>query len=494
MGPYDVWLADEHPSPETLRWCEDHGVKVITRRSIDGYHRPSWPRRTRSKEGNLAFFYDYVGYGSYDVVAQFDADHVPSPTYLREILPGFADPRVGYVAAPSICDTNAAGSWAARGRLYREATFHGPAQAGSNDGLAPACIGSHYAVRTQALRKIGGIGPDLAEDFSTSFLMHAHGWKGAFALNAIAHGEGPETFADAMTQELQWSRSIVLFMLRYSGPHWKNLNRSERWKFAYCQLWYPLLALQMSIGVTYPFVAVLRGTPWVSVDLLEYLLRASLPGLVATATVMWIRARGWLRPHNAPTISWESALFQIARWPWVTLGVLQGVYGALTKQEINFKVTPKGSGRQPFPVRIIAPYLAITALGTAAAVTLPIPAPVRGYRLLVLLTAVLYATVAFLVPVLHRRENGLVPGVERASNIGSSALVTAIAAIATRTPLAPFLTSTSPAALVVYALSAVAVLTWRHRLRAIAPGPSTRDSATDPEPAARRRITARAHP
>ena len=30
----------------------------------------------------------------------------------------FADPAVGYVAAPSICDANAAESWAARARLY----------------------------------------------------------------------------------------------------------------------------------------------------------------------------------------------------------------------------------------------------------------------------------------------------------------------------------------------------------------------------------------
>ena len=80
---YDVWLADEAPDERAREWCREHGVRISTRHGITGYHRPSWPRRTRCKEGNLAFFYDVWGYRLYDVVAQLDADHVPAPDYLR---------------------------------------------------------------------------------------------------------------------------------------------------------------------------------------------------------------------------------------------------------------------------------------------------------------------------------------------------------------------------------------------------------------------------
>src|SRR5262249_39745257 len=116
---YDVWLCDEDPTDEILRWCRVNGVRVSTRRGVEDYHRVSWPRRTRCKEGNLTYFYDNWGYDNYDVVAQLDCDHVPSPTYLSETVRPFADPAIGYVAAPSVCDANAAGSWAARGRLHR---------------------------------------------------------------------------------------------------------------------------------------------------------------------------------------------------------------------------------------------------------------------------------------------------------------------------------------------------------------------------------------
>lgn len=101
-------------------------------------------------------------------MAQFDADHAPTPDYLATALPWFANPAVGYVACPSICGANAAASWAVRGRLHHEACMHGPVGAGRSLWALPCCIGSHYLVRTAALRAVGGIGPELDEDFSTS--------------------------------------------------------------------------------------------------------------------------------------------------------------------------------------------------------------------------------------------------------------------------------------------------------------------------------------
>ena len=114
---HDTWLADEDPSAETLSWCAAHGVRVSCRRDVADYHNPLWPRRRKCKEGNLAYFYDHYGYSSYDVVVQLDADHRPEPGYLCAMVRPFADSAIGYVAAPSICDRNAASSWVARGRL-----------------------------------------------------------------------------------------------------------------------------------------------------------------------------------------------------------------------------------------------------------------------------------------------------------------------------------------------------------------------------------------
>jgi len=52
--PHDTWLADEDPQPETIAWCDAHGVQISSRKGKPEYHRKEWPFRTRCTEGNLA--------------------------------------------------------------------------------------------------------------------------------------------------------------------------------------------------------------------------------------------------------------------------------------------------------------------------------------------------------------------------------------------------------------------------------------------------------
>ena len=257
-----------------------HYIRRPSRKGRADYHRQTWPRRTRCKEGNLAFFYDHYGYENYDIVSQLDADHVLSDTYLEEVLKPFCDPSVGYVSAPSICDKNAAQSWSTRSRLYAEGTLHGALQAGYNAGWAPLCIGSHYAVRTAALKEIGGLGPELAEDHSTTLMMNAHGWRGVHAIDAIANGHGPQTFSDLATQEFQWSRSLVMILVQYSPVYLPMLPRRLKLQFLFSQLWYPLFSLFMAMMYGMPIVALIFDVNFVSVTYPEFFVHFAPISLV----------------------------------------------------------------------------------------------------------------------------------------------------------------------------------------------------------------------
>jgi cellulose synthase (UDP-forming) len=404
--PYDVWLADESPSPETLRWCEEHSVKVSCREGVDDYHRPTWPRRTRCKEGNLAYFYDHWGYRDYDVVAQLDADHVPTPGYLREMVRPFGDPTVGYVAAPNVCDKNATECWAARGRLYREAPLHGSQQAGYSGKYAPSCIGSHYAVRTAALDEIGGLGPELAEDFSTTLMLASHGWRGVFAIDAEAHGDGPSTFADYIVQEYQWSRSLTNILLQVSKRYWGGLAFREKVKLGYNQVWYPMWAFHMLMALVLPVVAILTGTPWVGVPLLEFFIRAGLVGLAGLAIFWWLRRQGYHRPADAKLFSWETFLFTFTRWPWVLWGVVQAFAGWISRKQFNFKVTPKRVTRpRRLPLIALFPYPALALACAVAAIIMSDPGSARGYYWFCLTNALIYSVVTAAVVMVHVREN-----------------------------------------------------------------------------------------
>jgi cellulose synthase/poly-beta-1,6-N-acetylglucosamine synthase-like glycosyltransferase len=433
---YDVWLCDESPTAEIRQWCAANHVGVSTRLGVAAYHRDHWPRRTRTKEGNLAYFYDHVGYEWYDVVAQLDCDHVPTARYLAEMVRPFADGAIGYVAAPSVCDTDAAASWSARGRLHREAAFHGPAQLGHSAGLAPACIGSHYAVRTAALREIGGIGPELAEDFTTSFLLTSAGWHGAFAIDAEAHGDGPRTFPAMLVQEFQWSRSLTAVLWGLVPRHLGRMPWKLRLRFAYALTYYPLLATTTVGGLALAPYAAVTGVPWIDVHYLDFLLRWWSISVWVVVLVLLMRRRGLLRPLRAPIVSWENCLYCLTRWPLVVRGVLAGTLQQIRPRPTTFRVTPKGAGSlEPLPLRLMAPYLLVCLVLSGASLYAESFTDAAGYVFLCLLGAVTYGVVSIVVPVLHAVECGRAAGLRFAAAARRTVLVPLVVGVVTAMPV-----------------------------------------------------------
>ena len=437
--PHATWLADEDPTHETIAWCNAHGVGISTRKGITAYHRPSWPRRTRCKEGNLAYFYDQYGYELYDFVVQMDADHVPAPGYLREMLKPFSDESVGYVSAPSICDKNAADSWSARGRLYVEAAVHGLLQAAYSNGWAPLCIGSHYAVRTKALREIGGLGPELAEDHSTSLMMNAHGWRGVHAFNAIAHGDGANTFADLVTQEFQWSRSLMSILLQHTGSYISRLPFALKFQFVFCQLWYSLFSGFMLLMFVMPVLALATGHPFANVTLADFLLH-SLPAEAIIVLLAWRwKLNGWFRPANAKLFSWEAVLFLHARWPWTLAGSLAAIWDYFSRTFVEFRVTPKGKPASPeLPAWCIAPYAALALISGLSAIVSSDAQNASGFYFFAILNGAIYATLLAVMLVRHAIENDLAwwpqPGARELARYAACAslLLLPIVGVATR--------------------------------------------------------------
>src|SRR4029077_1406650 len=141
-------------------------------------------------------------------------------------------------------------------------------------------IGSHYSVRTSALEQIGGLGPELAEDHSTTLMMNAAGWRGVHAIDAIAHGDGPLTFADMVTQEFQWSRSLVTVLLQYTPRYLSPLPGKLKAQFLFCQLWYPLFSLFMALIYILPIVALMTSVNFANVTYPHFFLHFAPISLV----------------------------------------------------------------------------------------------------------------------------------------------------------------------------------------------------------------------
>lgn len=404
--PHDTWLADEDPSPATIAWCEAQGVRISTRKDVAAYHQALWPRRTRCKEGNLAYFYDHFGYENYDIVAQLDADHVPQPGYLREMLRPFADPGVGYVSAPSICSANAKESWAARSRLDTEAAFHGALQCGYTTLFTSICIGSHYAVRTSALRQIGGLGPELAEDHSTSMLMAAGGWRGVHAIDAIAYGDGPANVADLATQEFQWSRSLVTLLLSHTSRYLPALPARLKFLFLFGQSWYVFFSFFMCFLYFSPIWALALDARYADVTYPAFVLHMLPTTLILCWFATAIRRDGLFRPYDGKIFGLSKMMFIFLQWPWVLWGCLMAVRDRVTGKFVDFRVTPKGeAASQRLPSKVVAVYTGL-ALGALAPVLLMTNVgEARGFHILSGLNALIYAGIVVSVVVRHLRDN-----------------------------------------------------------------------------------------
>ncbi|MEU7632901.1 glycosyltransferase [Nocardia sp. NPDC049220] len=428
--PYDVWLCDEQPTTEVTDWCAAHGVRVSSRFGVEAYHCDSWPRRTRGKEGNLAYFYDHVGYENYDVAVHVDCDHVPDSTTLAEMVRPFGDPAIGYVAAPNNCDRNASSSWSVRGRVHREAYFHGPVQLGHNRGLAPIPIGSLWAIRTQALAEIGGIGPEHLEDFSTGFLLESVGWRGAFAIAAGTHGNGPLTFSAMLVQEFQWTRSLTALLLRVVPLHFGRLNWRLRLRYLYAMLFHSALIVAIGCGVAVLAISAVTGAKWFAVNPVLALLYWVANSLWLVALTAVLRRAGLLRPIDTPILSWENWLYRLTRWPFIAWGVGAAAVQLIRPGPITIKVTPKeAGGLEPLPVRLIAPYAAIGTMLAAAALIGEFSSVTASYVFLSLSGAAVFIAVTFAVCLLHAAETVKVAGVNFRRAIENVAAPLAIAAL-----------------------------------------------------------------
>ncbi|MGL4757723.1 MAG: glycosyltransferase family 2 protein [Patescibacteria group bacterium] len=364
---FDVWLADESPSEETIDWCQNHSVRISSRKGNLNYFNSTYPRKARTKEGNLAYFYDNWGYRDYDFVLQFDSDHAPERTYLLEIMKEFNNPSVGFVAAPSITDANFDSSWTVRARCNWESTTHGILQSGSYGNLAPTCFGSHYAIRTKALEDIGGIGPELAEDFTTSMMMLSSGWKGGFARNAIARGFGAVGLAESLYQEYQWVVSMVHVLFEISPKYLGKVGILTFAKLMVILLWYPLVSLVTLISLIYPIYAVLSNDQTVNVPIFEFTIYYSIINIIPIFYILYLRNLEHLRPVKSFQITPGTIIFQVLQFPWIFIGLFRGLFEVITKANPKkLKVTDKDNNSiRPLSFVWLFPHIIISITNIA---------------------------------------------------------------------------------------------------------------------------------
>ncbi|HYN49405.1 MAG TPA: glycosyltransferase family 2 protein [Thermoleophilaceae bacterium] len=193
-----------------------------------------------------------------EIVAFVDSDSELEPDALRQLVQGFADPKVGAVCGHADV-LNVGESWLTRMQAVRYyAAFRVVKAAESVFGTVTCCSGCFSAYRREAIEpRLGwweqqrflGRQSTFGDDRSlTNCVMRD--WKTRYEAKAVSHTIVPAGFSKFMRQQLRWKRSWTRESLIVSGFVWRRN---------------PAASLAVYVGIALPLVApvvAVRAVLW----------------------------------------------------------------------------------------------------------------------------------------------------------------------------------------------------------------------------------------
>ena len=231
--------------------------------------------RTGYKAGALAQGTE-VATGAF--IAIFDADFVPQPGFLREVLSGFEDDRVGMVQARWE-HLNLEESWLTRLQgVLLDGHFAVEQAARSATGRFFNFNGTAGMWRREAIAEAGGWqGDTLTEDLDLSYRAQLKGWRFIYLDGVTVPAEVPSDLGGFVSQQQRWAKGSVETLLKL----WRPIVRARLpfvvWREALvhltsnlCYLLTVLLALLMP-----PAVWLRRTGGWEWLWMLDVVLLAA---------------------------------------------------------------------------------------------------------------------------------------------------------------------------------------------------------------------------
>jgi cellulose synthase/poly-beta-1,6-N-acetylglucosamine synthase-like glycosyltransferase len=350
---FEIQILDD--STDDTRERSKAKVADLVRRGIDAVyiHRTD---RTGYKAGALD---NGLNYAKGSLVAIFDADFLPQPSFLRTVVHHFADAKVGCVQA----------RW---GHLNRETSTLTRVQALMLDGHHMVENRARFAAkrffnfsgtggiwRREAIQDAGGWQHDtLTEDLDLSYRAQLAGWRFVYREDHVTPAELPEEIEAFRAQQFRWAKGTVQTARKLLGRVWNARHvdsgvRTEAVFHMTPHFAYPLMMLLAVLLL--PMVLVMPAGDPLSLLLVDIPLMVGSTGSLATFYIVAERSQG------------RSALGALARLPWLlAIGagmspyLTRAVWEGLRGETGEFVRTPKkGQSARPgrYRARTILPVV-----------------------------------------------------------------------------------------------------------------------------------------
>ncbi|HET6838174.1 MAG TPA: glycosyltransferase, partial [Bradyrhizobium sp.] len=223
-----VVIINNTPDPEFWQPIQDHcralgeRFKFINAEKVEGF-----------KAGALRIAMERTAADA-EIIGVIDADYVVQPDWLKDLVPAFADPRVGLVQAPQDHrDGNRSLMHYIMNGEY--AGFFDIGMVQRNEANAIIVHGTMCLIRRAAMDMAGGwAGDTICEDTDLGLAIIEHGWLTHYANHRYGHGLLPDTYEAFKKQRHRWAYGgfqIVKKHWRRFLPGASRLSPDQRREF-----------------------------------------------------------------------------------------------------------------------------------------------------------------------------------------------------------------------------------------------------------------------
>lgn len=217
-GEAKVYMLDDAGRDEVRALAVRYGFDYLAR-SGSAY----------KKAGNLQHAYERT---SGDHIVIFDADFVPRPDFLLELVPYLEDPTVGIVQSPQHFYTHRSMPWLERCAGATQELFYRFIQP-SRDAVGGAiCVGTSAVYRRRALDAIGGF-PLIghSEDVYTGLHMQDRGYQLKYVPALVSRGQSPTDIDSFIAQQYRWCEGSMSLVAAESFHNTQSLSLRQRMSF-----------------------------------------------------------------------------------------------------------------------------------------------------------------------------------------------------------------------------------------------------------------------
>lgn len=305
--------------------ADKYGIRCVQRVSRRGF-----------KAGAINDFLPEI---SSPYIAMFDADALPSPEFLREVVPHLLEnPQLGWVQTPQFY-ANTSVSYTALAAARQQSVFYEYICEGKSVSRAAFCCGTNVIFARGALNDVGGFDEgSVTEDFATSFQLHLRGWDSLYLNRVYVYSLAPETLGAYFTQQSRWAFGSLGLLRSLVGPFLRKPGslKAGQWLEYLLSTTYYWIGFVNFIFLLLPILYIFFGIRPLRQDALTY-LAVFLPYLVFSLHTFYagMEARGFKVG--------DMVLGQQLGFLSFPTHIAAGVSAMLGRKR-PFGVTPKGVG------------------------------------------------------------------------------------------------------------------------------------------------------